>query len=578
MDDMDLLRQYAQTNSQAAFSELVARHINWVYGVCRRRVGDATLADDVTQAVFIILAKKAGSFPPGTVLAGWLTNTARYASADALKLQARRRRHERKAAEMTRTTTIDDHHANFDDSPANDLLPFLDEALARLSPVDRDALALRFYGRQSLAGVAVALGVSEEAAKKRVSRGLDRLRAMLGGRAQMLSAGALTSTLLNATAQAAPPGLQAAAVAAATTGQAGTAMAIAQGTMKLMAWVKVKVAVAVVSAVVVGAGATAVAERVIHSAPASNAATAAQAPPVAPTQEKAAGSPEGENLFTLDGGPGFSRRLDRRLLQFTGTGGAFAQFHLVVPIAALPGRGDVQAEVVIERSGESTSMLVRSVRDKLPYACISGGTLVRLDPRSPGSVIVAEGVAPVAVVAASSAAGSAGATSGNTSGNTSGPMTEVRIAAGERKEIRVDLASLIEGLQRGATSRGFDEKTNAVKLGNAEAGGRVALVNGAVPGTPPVSEFNISEKPRLAVGVRDIRVDPRGGGMAQISAEMLELVGLTVYTIDRSAATGDLLPPAGFFDVAANREAAGKLGSVLSQRGNARGAGGELLR
>src|SRR5580765_39563 len=92
-DDIDLLREYVRSNSEDAFATLVSRHINLVYSVAMRQVGDRTIAEEVSQAVFIILARKAPSLSPKTVLAGWLCRTARYVSAAALKHQ--RRRHAR---------------------------------------------------------------------------------------------------------------------------------------------------------------------------------------------------------------------------------------------------------------------------------------------------------------------------------------------------------------------------------------------------------------------------------------------------------------------------------------------------
>src|SRR5262245_1705554 len=101
IDDMELVREYAQENSDAAFAALVSRHVNLVYSVALRQVGDAHLAEDITQAVFIILARKAGSLNQKTILPGWLCRTARYASADALKMQRRRQRREQEAHMQT---------------------------------------------------------------------------------------------------------------------------------------------------------------------------------------------------------------------------------------------------------------------------------------------------------------------------------------------------------------------------------------------------------------------------------------------------------------------------------------------
>src|SRR5881275_1602243 len=100
MDDTQLLQQYVSAKSQPAFTELVERHIHLVYGAARRQVRNAHLAEDVTQAVFIILARKAGAVRNGAVLPAWLLSTTRYAAANALAAENCRRLHEHKAAAM----------------------------------------------------------------------------------------------------------------------------------------------------------------------------------------------------------------------------------------------------------------------------------------------------------------------------------------------------------------------------------------------------------------------------------------------------------------------------------------------
>src|SRR5262245_28949959 len=102
--DMDLVREYARANSEEAFRRLVERHVNLVHGVALRQTGHAQLAEDVTQAVFIVLAEKAASLPQDTVLAGWLFRATRYAAANARRAEARREHWEQKAADMEPTS------------------------------------------------------------------------------------------------------------------------------------------------------------------------------------------------------------------------------------------------------------------------------------------------------------------------------------------------------------------------------------------------------------------------------------------------------------------------------------------
>src|SRR5213594_4758723 len=96
-DDLTLLREYAERNSEEAFATLASRHINLVYSVALRQVRDPHLAEEITQAVFIILARKAASLGPKTILPGWLCRAARYASANALTIQRRGQRREQEA-------------------------------------------------------------------------------------------------------------------------------------------------------------------------------------------------------------------------------------------------------------------------------------------------------------------------------------------------------------------------------------------------------------------------------------------------------------------------------------------------
>ena len=165
---------------------MVTRHIDWVYSVCLRGVKDRHLAEDVTQAVFIILARKSKSIAPNTILRGWLFKAARFAVADALKKQNRHKRHVQRAAEMGFTDVSPQEAATW-----SRLAPALEEAIACLNEKDRQAIMLRFYESKSLAEVGTILSISEEAAKKRVSRAVEKLRTLLTREGVAISAALL---------------------------------------------------------------------------------------------------------------------------------------------------------------------------------------------------------------------------------------------------------------------------------------------------------------------------------------------------------------------------------------------------
>src|SRR5438034_3466383 len=169
-DDIDLLRQYAESGSEAAFGELVRRYINLVHTVAWRQTGNAHHAEEITQAVFIILARKAARLSPRTLLSGWLYQTARLTAANFIRGEIRRA-HREKDAHMS---------LSLNEPAAPDewrqIAPLLEEAMGTLKQKDRNAIILRFFENKSLAEVGRAFGITEDSAKMRIYRALDKLR------------------------------------------------------------------------------------------------------------------------------------------------------------------------------------------------------------------------------------------------------------------------------------------------------------------------------------------------------------------------------------------------------------------
>lgn len=243
-DDMALVREYARNHSETAFAGLVSRHLNLVYSVALREVHDPHLAEEVTQAAFIILARKAGALSPKTILSGWLCRTARYVSAEMLRSQRRRQRREQEAYMQSLL--------NETESGAwMQIAPLLETAMAQLGEQEHNAIVLRFYEGKALKQVGAALGTGEDAARMRINRALEKLRKFFARRGLTLSAALITAAVSANAVQAAPIGLATTVTAAAVQGTAVTTstLTLIKGALKLMAWTKAKTAI--VSGVVV---------------------------------------------------------------------------------------------------------------------------------------------------------------------------------------------------------------------------------------------------------------------------------------------------------------------------------------
>ena len=201
--DQELLRDYTENGSEAAFSEVVRRHVDFVYSAALRLVRDAHLAEDVSQKVFLALAGNARQVANCSVIPGWLHRTTHHIAANTIRSDARRRAREQEAVAMNEPA--------FHESAARweSVAPHLDAALSELSEPDRDALILRYFQRKSAQEMAVTLGISGEAAQKRVNRAVERLRGLFAKRGIAVGANALVLLLAAHAVEAAPFGLAA---------------------------------------------------------------------------------------------------------------------------------------------------------------------------------------------------------------------------------------------------------------------------------------------------------------------------------------------------------------------------------
>jgi RNA polymerase sigma factor (sigma-70 family) len=245
--DLDLLGQFTRDHSQDAFTALVNRHVNLVYSAALRQARSPQLAEEVAQSVFTDLARNAGKLKPDTVLTAWLYQVTRRTAIDVVRRESRRQLREQIASEMNamNATASDWTHVE----------PFLDEAMHTLDDTDRAAVLLRYFENKSLREVGATLGTSDDAAQKRVSRAVERLRDFFAKRGVTVGTSGLVVVIAANAVQAAPVGLVATIAAAAVL--AGTAVSTSTviATTKAIAMTTIqKTAITAALAAAVGTG------------------------------------------------------------------------------------------------------------------------------------------------------------------------------------------------------------------------------------------------------------------------------------------------------------------------------------
>lgn len=243
--DFQLLARYARERADDAFAELVRRHLPLVYSAAVRQVQAPELAQDIAQTVFLDLAREASRLPASTVLPAWLHQVARRAAIDVLRSEKRRQAREQIAHQLS-----DMNSSSMDWSEVE---PLLDEAVQSLDEEDRNAVLLRYFADKSLREIGETVGVSENAAQKRVTRAIDRLTQFFTRRGIRVTSAALIATLSANAVQAVPAGLTVAIAAAVSeSAVAATAAAATTGIFTMSAIKTAAIAAALVAAVSTG--------------------------------------------------------------------------------------------------------------------------------------------------------------------------------------------------------------------------------------------------------------------------------------------------------------------------------------
>ena len=246
--DQQLLGDYAAQRSETAFAELVRRHIDLVYSAALRMVCDAHLAEDVTQGAFVALAQNARRLAGHPVLSGWLYRTTQNLAANAVRSEVRRRARDQEAVAMNQLLAAEP------EASWEAIAPRLDDALGKLNDTERDAVLLRYFERKTARDMAEILGISEDAAQKRVNRAVERLRELFLKQHTPVGANSLALLISANAVQSAPAALMKTALAAALAkGATAGVSSLIKGALTVMTW-KTKASIIAAAIVLLAAG------------------------------------------------------------------------------------------------------------------------------------------------------------------------------------------------------------------------------------------------------------------------------------------------------------------------------------
>jgi RNA polymerase sigma factor (sigma-70 family) len=253
--DLELLQNYADRNSEEAFAELVRRHLDLAYSAALRQVRSPQLAEEVAQSVFTDLARNAGKLKPDTVLTAWLYQVTRRTAVDVVRKESRRQLREQIATEMNAMNAHAADSGTGFQPVWTDIEPVLDKAMEALDDTDRAAVLLRYFENKTLREVGQTLGTSDDAAQKRVSRAVERLREFLSRRGVTVGASGLVVVISANAVQAAPAGLAVTiSTAAVLAGTAVSTSTVITATKAIAMTTLQKTLITAALAVVAGAG------------------------------------------------------------------------------------------------------------------------------------------------------------------------------------------------------------------------------------------------------------------------------------------------------------------------------------